>query len=334
MPWNAGIFTRLYNWYQEYQAGYDIDPQKMDGEDDNFTTGINNCLTKDGQNAPDQDLPMAGKKHTNVGPAINRNEYLQVGQYQDGWGVYAGDSTGDADDYILSLDPSITAYVEGMRVLFKCHIDCNAGAEINISTVGTRPLVVSNVAVEEGDLKTDVIYVIIYTGTAWEILSSYKYTPPDAVVGCVLEAVATTDDVTLTLVGGPQPLLFTTEIYDTDDFHDPVDRSKVTIPTDLGGVYAYTARGIFDGQGGASGDLWFYLTKNGAHTTAIDIVSSIYIGTGVRSMGVSGIITLNAGDYLQIVGDSNATGGDVDLGTVLGTRATLSVTRLGAIPTP
>jgi hypothetical protein len=172
MPWSGGIFTRIYNWYQEYLDGYDIDPQKFDGEDDNFTTGINNCLTKDGQNAPDQDLPMAGNRHTNVGDAVNRNEYLVVGQYQDGWGVYAGDSTGDADNYVVSLNPNLTAYVEGMRLWFKAHVNCNAGADLNVNTVGVRDLEVGGVAVLADDIKAGNIYGIFYTGTAWQVHAS------------------------------------------------------------------------------------------------------------------------------------------------------------------
>lgn len=173
MSWVSGTFNRVRNWVQDAAAGLTMDAIYFDEEDDNFAGGINNCLTKDGQNAPSQDLPMSTRKHTNVGDAVNRNEYLAVGQYQDGWGVYGVIGAGStADTYVVDLSPAPTAYVEGMRLWFKADVDCNADAVLNVNTIGDRDLVVGGAKVLAGAIKADYIYVIVYTGTQWQVYAS------------------------------------------------------------------------------------------------------------------------------------------------------------------
>lgn len=54
MPWAGGVFTRIYNWINDEASAIDIEAARMDGEDDNFATGINACLTKDGSNYADK----------------------------------------------------------------------------------------------------------------------------------------------------------------------------------------------------------------------------------------------------------------------------------------
>jgi len=175
MGWNgSGIFTRVHNWVQDALAGIDILAERMDAEDDNFSDGINNCLAKDGQNAPTQDLPRAGNKHIDVGPAVSRDEYLTVAQYQDGWGIYTGVTEGTADQYTTNFAPVIPGYVVGMRLWFKAHVNCNANATLDVNAVGERPLLVDGAPVLENDIVADRIYAVVYNGTGFDVIGSVR----------------------------------------------------------------------------------------------------------------------------------------------------------------
>lgn len=54
MSWNgAGVYSRGYpSWTADAAANLPISATKFDTEDNDFAGGINNCLTKDGQNSP------------------------------------------------------------------------------------------------------------------------------------------------------------------------------------------------------------------------------------------------------------------------------------------
>jgi hypothetical protein len=69
MGWSGGTFTRVHDWTTDEGSAIDIEADRMDAEDDNFASGINACLTKDGSNSPTANLPMGGNRHTGVGKA-------------------------------------------------------------------------------------------------------------------------------------------------------------------------------------------------------------------------------------------------------------------------
>lgn len=55
MPWDgAGNFTREHDWTDDEASGIDIEASRMDTEDDNFESGINACLAKNGENKATQ----------------------------------------------------------------------------------------------------------------------------------------------------------------------------------------------------------------------------------------------------------------------------------------
>lgn len=119
MPgWDGnGNFVRIYSWVSDKLAGINITASRMDDDTNNITgNGFNNCLTRDGQGSATDDLPMNGFRHTGVGNASMRDEYLALGQYQDGSALFAiAGGTGDA--LTIALTPSDNNLVDGM-VLF------------------------------------------------------------------------------------------------------------------------------------------------------------------------------------------------------------------------
>jgi len=119
MPYNgSGVFSRLYSWTSDKNAGINIRADRMDNETDGIATGLSNCVTRDGQSPALANLPMGGYSHTNVGTGTARNQYANMGQAQDdvlNW-VAAG---GTVDAITATYSPSITALVDGQLCAFR-----------------------------------------------------------------------------------------------------------------------------------------------------------------------------------------------------------------------
>lgn len=89
MPWDgAGNFTRDNGvntgdnaWEQDKNAGVKIVTSRHDYHDTDIADGVDNCLTKDGQNSPTANLPMAGQKHTGAAVATANGEYVAFDQF-------------------------------------------------------------------------------------------------------------------------------------------------------------------------------------------------------------------------------------------------------------
>ena len=113
MAWSGGTY-RKWNyasngWTGDASLGIGIESTRHDDQDDDFETGINTCLTKDGQNTATANLPMGGFKHLNVANATARNHYAAAGQVQDSAFIWCGTSAGSANAQTLSPTPAITA---------------------------------------------------------------------------------------------------------------------------------------------------------------------------------------------------------------------------------
>ena len=112
--WNgSGTFSRTHNWTDDKTNGIKITASRHDTNDTDFVNGINNCLTKDGQNSPTANLPMATYFHTGVGDGNARDTYPSIGQIQDSDVTWI-DGGGTADAITATYSPAITALVDGM----------------------------------------------------------------------------------------------------------------------------------------------------------------------------------------------------------------------------
>lgn len=68
MPFDgSGNFNRVMNWVSDALANIKIVASRHDSEDDNFASGLSNCITKDGQTQPTANIPMNGKRLLNLG---------------------------------------------------------------------------------------------------------------------------------------------------------------------------------------------------------------------------------------------------------------------------
>jgi microcystin-dependent protein len=170
--WNgSGTFTKTHSWVADAANGIKIRADRHDANDTDFTNGINNCITKDGQNSATNNLPMNGNIHTGVGNATARNNYLAMGQFQDGSGVYVA-TTGSANTYVANLSPSVTAYVAGQKFLLNINATNTGASTINFNAVGAKSIVKNGAtALQGGELVSGRLYTIIYDGTNFQVVN-------------------------------------------------------------------------------------------------------------------------------------------------------------------
>ncbi len=172
MPWAAGVYTKGNNgtggWTGDAGNGIGIEAGRHDTQDNDFTTGINSTLNKDGTNVPSANLPMGGFRHTGVGLATARDSYATLGQAQDGTAIWGGTSGGTANAQTLTLSPAITAYAAGQRFGYFA-VATNTGAlTININGLGAKAVQWRNLALTGNEIEINAAVEIVYDGTAFQ----------------------------------------------------------------------------------------------------------------------------------------------------------------------
>lgn len=185
MAWNgSGTFSLLYSWVARRDAGSPtnlIGATEMDAEFANIKTGLENCVTRDGQNAATAALPMGGYAHTGVGAATARTQYARVTEAQDGTLWKAASPGGNIDAMTGTLAPAITAYATNMIVTI---IAPGTGPNtvtnptINLNSIGTKTIKKHQGALVAGDYTAGDVLVLVYDGTYFELLNP-KYAVTD-----------------------------------------------------------------------------------------------------------------------------------------------------------
>lgn len=191
MPWSAGTFTRTNGtysgatvWNQDELNGFDILSTRHDGHDQDIATGINACLTKDGQNTPTANLSMGGFLHTNVASGTARTHYASVAQVQDGGIIWGGTSGGTANAQTLTPTIAIPAYVAGQTFRFIAGATNTGSATLQISGLASPKTILSantGVNIVAGNITSGRLYTVVYDGTNFQLLNESKvwqtYTP-------------------------------------------------------------------------------------------------------------------------------------------------------------
>ena len=68
MGWDgSGNYNRVMDWTDDATAGIKIKSDRHDSNDDDIALALSNCITKDGQSQPTNNIPMNGKKLINLG---------------------------------------------------------------------------------------------------------------------------------------------------------------------------------------------------------------------------------------------------------------------------
>lgn len=175
MGWSGGTYTKGNNstggWTGDASLGIGIEAGRHDTQDDDFATGINACLTKDGTNSPSANLPMGGYKHTGVADATAGDEYLSYKQLLDV--SKAVTATGTEPNYAVTLTPAPTAYFTGMTFDFTAHQTLSStGGTLNVNGLGAKDLKIKYPTArspEKGEIQNDTTYRVTYDGTRFLI---------------------------------------------------------------------------------------------------------------------------------------------------------------------
>lgn len=88
MAWSGGTYTKGNNgtggWVGDASLGIGIEAGRHDTQDNDFATGINQCLNKDGSNAATGNLNIGAFKITNMATGTASGDATTLGQVQAG----------------------------------------------------------------------------------------------------------------------------------------------------------------------------------------------------------------------------------------------------------
>lgn len=175
MAWNgSGVFSRTNGtnngsdvWEQDKDDGTKIVASLHDIHDEDLADGIQNCLTKDGQNTPTANLPMGGFKHTGVGAATDKGHYPSGNQISTKAITFGGTSTGGANVYSITLPFKPNALVTGAIYSFIAHQNSSNTCLADINGDGALQAELKDYygSMATGSIKTGDHVVMFYNGT-------------------------------------------------------------------------------------------------------------------------------------------------------------------------
>lgn len=157
-----------------------------------IVAAIAQSVSKDGQTTMTGALKMGGQKITGLAVGTVNTDGLTLGQAQNGafrWGGVAG---GTADALTLSLSPAVTAYVDGMTILFVSGASPNTGAATaNVNAVGADAILKNGAALQANDIQASKVYAITSYNSDWHLWSpspqSFSSTDAGATEGPTLD---------------------------------------------------------------------------------------------------------------------------------------------------
>lgn len=129
MGWDgAGGYNRIHNFSADASAGINILAARMDAELDDFASALTRVWTRDGQNAPTQDLTLGGRKFIGVGAATSVNNYMRVREFIENVPIFMQDQESSADRISVSAQffTSVSANQapgDGTRILVRAGSD-------------------------------------------------------------------------------------------------------------------------------------------------------------------------------------------------------------------
>jgi len=180
MPWNgSGTFNRdnginsgTQTWQEDRDDGINIVASNHDIHDQDIADGLENCVTRDGQNSPTANLPMNNFRHTGVSNGAARTDYLAVGQIQDAAVLNLGTTTGAANVYAGNLTPALPAYIDGAVYTFKAHQANTGSATLNINGLGALLISLNNGAsLYTGAILINITYFVLKTASGFILLN-------------------------------------------------------------------------------------------------------------------------------------------------------------------
>lgn len=162
-------FSRLRNWVTDSGNGIGIRADYHDSEDDNFASGINQCLNIAGLNTPTANISMGNFKLTNAALGTSAADYARLDQAQTRVVAYAADSVG-TDSYAITLSPALAAYAVGQSFFFAAGTANTGAATLNINGLGAKTIKKDyNADLNDGDIVQNQIMHVVYDGTNFQM---------------------------------------------------------------------------------------------------------------------------------------------------------------------
>lgn len=146
-----------------------IDEAAVNNNFSDIGGALTQSLSKDGQTIPTSNLPMGGRRHTNVADASSRNEYPAVGQVQDGAFTWCGAATGTANALMLLPSPPITAHVAGQRFWFVGAAENTDAVTVAISGLPVRDIQIGGAALTGGEILAGELYQLLDDGAQLQL---------------------------------------------------------------------------------------------------------------------------------------------------------------------
>ena len=162
-----GTRTGATVWEQARDAGVLVNSAPTDTHDQDVADGLENCLTRDGQNSPTVNLPMNAKKHTGVADASANSEYAAYGQLLALVTpfVAAANVGGTATALTLAPTPAPTAYTTGRGYRFIVQTENTGQVTVTVgslASVGIRRA--DGEVLEAGDFNVGRHVTMIFDG--------------------------------------------------------------------------------------------------------------------------------------------------------------------------
>jgi hypothetical protein len=167
-----GTYSGSDVWAQDRDAGVKITATNHDAHDEGLATAIENCITRDGQNTPSNDLPMGGRKHTGVALSTAQNQYARTDQVQKMAFAFGG-TAGTSTAYTMTLSPAPTAYTAGLTIIAQLHTNNGVSPTINVNGLGAVNILTPTGAPASGLLKANANYMMVHDGVSSFYLIGY-----------------------------------------------------------------------------------------------------------------------------------------------------------------
>lgn len=146
-----------------------------------MSTGISNCLTKDGQTTWTANQPAGGFKITNMAAGAVRSDSARMGDVQDAVPLWGGTAGGTGDALTITLTPAITAYTTPQLIWLKTSAANTGAATIAVNGLAAKTIQRNGAALAAGDLASGKWYALLYDGVNFQLMGSSDGSNPHSV---------------------------------------------------------------------------------------------------------------------------------------------------------
>lgn len=178
MPTNPtnGVYTMPENTYSNPSAGLIIADGPANQTNRDLENALTTRITSNGKTPISSDLRMDGNRHTNVGDALQTNQYAAAHQVAEGALTWSGDALGGGE-LIDIKNTWITQYVPGMRITFRAtNANATATPTLRVNDLDYKAIKNNDGSdVAPGAFVPGMAYDLVYDGTVWLLM---KYLAP------------------------------------------------------------------------------------------------------------------------------------------------------------